>query len=42
MSRVGLGVIADRSAADALRLTALMLAGSAAGYLLLIVGRAGR
>jgi MFS family permease len=38
ISRVGLGVIADRSRADPLRLTALILAGSVAGYLLLIVG----
>jgi MFS family permease len=38
VSRVGLGVIADRSGGDALRLTALVLAGSAAGYLLLIAG----
>jgi MFS family permease len=38
ISRVGLGVIADRSGGDALRLTALALAGSAAGYLLLIAG----
>jgi MFS family permease len=38
ISRVGLGVIADRSGGDALRLTALVLAGSAAGYLLLISG----
>ena len=38
ISRVGLGLIADRSAADPLRLTALILAGSVAGYLLLIVG----
>jgi cyanate permease len=37
-SRVGLGLIADRSGGDALRLTALVLAGSVAGYLLLIVG----
>ncbi|HKH23705.1 MAG TPA: MFS transporter [Solirubrobacterales bacterium] len=38
ISRVGLGVIADRSRADPLRLTALTLAGSVAGYLLLIAG----
>jgi MFS family permease len=38
ISRVGLGLIADRSGSDPLRLTALILAGSAAGYLLLIVG----
>jgi len=38
ISRVGLGVIADRSGGDALRITALVLAGSAAGYLLLISG----
>src|SRR5215211_5672828 len=38
ISRVGLGMIADRSGGDALRLTALVLAGSVAGYLLLIVG----
>jgi MFS family permease len=38
ISRVGLGVIADRSGGDALRLTGLVLAGSAAGYLLLIAG----
>jgi MFS family permease len=38
ISRVGLGVIADRSGGDALRLTALVLAASVAGYLLLIVG----
>jgi MFS family permease len=38
ISRVGLGVIADRSGGDPLRLTALILAGSAAGYLLLISG----
>jgi MFS family permease len=38
ISRVGLGVIADHSGGDALRLTALALAGSAAGYLLLIAG----
>jgi predicted MFS family arabinose efflux permease len=38
ISRVGLGVFADRSEKDVLRLTALVLAGSAAGYLLLIVG----
>ncbi len=38
ISRVGLGVIADRSGADPLRLTALILAGSVAGYLLLIAG----
>lgn len=38
VSRMGLGVIADRSGGDALRLTALVLTGSAAGYLLLIVG----
>jgi MFS family permease len=36
ISRVGLGVIADRSGGDALRITALVLAGSAVGYLLLI------
>ncbi|HMA26400.1 MAG: CynX/NimT family MFS transporter [Solirubrobacterales bacterium] len=36
ISRVGLGLIADRSSGDALRLTGLVLAGSAAGYLLLI------
>jgi MFS family permease len=38
ISRVGLGVFADRSGGDALRITALLLAGSAAGYLLLISG----
>jgi MFS family permease len=38
ISRVGLGVIADRSGRDPLRLTALILAGSVAGYLLLIAG----
>jgi MFS family permease len=38
VSRVGLGVIADRSAADPLRLAVLTLAGSVAGYLLLIAG----
>jgi MFS family permease len=38
ISRMGLGAIADRSGGDALRLTALVLAGSAAGYLLLISG----
>jgi predicted MFS family arabinose efflux permease len=38
ISRVGLGLIADRSGGDALRLTGLVLAGSAAGYLLLIAG----
>jgi MFS family permease len=38
ISRVGLGVIADRSGGDPLRLTAWILAGSAAGYLLLIAG----
>jgi MFS family permease len=38
ISRVGLGVIADRSGGDPLRLTALILAGSVAGYLLLIAG----
>jgi MFS family permease len=38
ISRVGLGVIADRSGRDPLRLTAAILAGSAVGYLLLIVG----
>jgi MFS family permease len=38
ISRVGLGLIADRSGGDALRLTALVLAGSVAGYLLLIAG----
>jgi MFS family permease len=38
ISRVGLGVFADRSGGDALRITALVLAGSAAGYLLLISG----
>jgi MFS family permease len=41
ISRVGLGVIADRSSGDPLRLTALILAGSVAGYLLLIVGEPG-
>lgn len=38
ISRVGLGVFADRSGGDALRITTLLLAGSAAGYLLLISG----
>jgi MFS family permease len=38
ISRVGLGAIADRSGGDPLRLTALILTGSVAGYLLLIVG----
>ena len=38
ISRVGLGVIADRSSGDPLRITAWVLAGSAAGYLLLIAG----
>ncbi len=38
ISRVGLGVVADRSGGDPLRLTALILAGSVAGYLLLIAG----
>src|SRR3954454_1644998 len=38
ISRVGLGAIADRSGGDALRLTALALAGSVVGYLLLISG----
>ena len=38
VSRVGLGMAADRSGGDALRLTAWVLAGSAAGYLLLIAG----
>ncbi len=38
ISRVGLGLFADRSGGDALRLTSLVLAGSAAGYLLLISG----
>jgi len=38
ISRVGLGVIADRFGGDPLRLTALILGGSAAGYLLLIAG----
>jgi MFS family permease len=38
ISRVGLGVFADRSGGDALRITALVLAGSAAGFLLLISG----
>ncbi len=38
ISRVGLGAIADRSAADPLRLAGLTLAGSVAGYLLLISG----
>ncbi len=38
ISRVGLGVIADRSRGDPLRLTAMTLAGSVAGYLLLIAG----
>jgi MFS family permease len=38
ISRVGLGVIADRSGGDPLRLTAWILAGSAAGYILLIAG----
>jgi MFS family permease len=38
ISRVGLGLIADRSDTDVLRLTGLVLAGSVAGYLLLIVG----
>jgi MFS family permease len=38
ISRVGLGLIADRSGGDALRLTGFVLAASAAGYLLLIVG----
>jgi MFS family permease len=38
ISRVSLGLFADRSGGDALRLTALVLAGSAAGYLLLISG----
>jgi MFS family permease len=38
VSRMGLGVIADRSGGDALGLTAFVLAGSAAGYLLLIAG----
>ncbi len=38
VSRVGLGMVADRSGADPLRLTALILAGSVVGYLLLIAG----
>lgn len=38
ISRVGLGMIADRSGGDPLRLTAVILAASAAGYLLLIAG----
>jgi MFS family permease len=38
VSRVGLGMIADRSGRDPLLLTAAILAASAAGYLLLIVG----
>jgi MFS family permease len=38
ISRVGLGLIADRSSGDPLRITAWVLAGSAAGYLLLIAG----
>jgi MFS family permease len=38
ISRMGLGMIADRSGRDPLRLTALILAGSTAGYLLLIAG----
>src|SRR4029453_10024885 len=38
ISRVGLGVIADPSRGDPLRLAALTLAGSVAGYLLLISG----
>ena len=38
ISRVGLGVLADRSGGDPLRLTAWILAASVAGYLLLIVG----
>jgi MFS family permease len=38
ISRVGLGMIADRSGDDPLSLTAWILAGSAIGYLLLIVG----
>jgi MFS family permease len=38
ISRVGLGVVADRSGGDPLRLTAWILAGSAVGYLLLIAG----
>jgi MFS family permease len=38
LSRVGLGVIADRSGKDPLGLTAVILASSAVGYLLLITG----
>lgn len=38
ISRVGLGLIVDRSDVDVLRLTGLVLAGSVAGYLLLIAG----
>ena len=38
VSRVGLGLIADRSGKDPLRLTALILGASAVGYLLLIGG----
>ncbi len=39
ISRVGLGVLADRSRGDPLRLAALTLAGSIVGYLLLIAGQ---
>lgn len=38
LSRVGLGMIADRSGRDPLRLTAVVLASSTVGYLLLITG----